>query len=316
MITSEQTEQSLESIESKQLADNEVADKALDEAQSKATKSNTTVTASEVVTGEADMSTKCSDDSQVDGKVTSEADSATDENADNKIKDVKQIIIYLSKQFPKCFTAEGEAQPLKIGIFRELAQRVEPEGLVSRTQLRQALRRYTSSWRYLKSIARGGERIDLDGVAGDKVEQDHIDHAKEELEQSKAKFEQSRKMLKDKKVYKKTQKETGESGKKQAKFSNGKQRAAGQSYVTSKTANAKDAKTSAKKSSRKHDKKAPAVELSPLTEQLNKPGTPVLVKLGQSPMPGVIQEVAKGTIHVQLNSGMVVKTTFEKIFLA
>lgn len=148
-------------------------------------------------------------------------------------------------------------------------------------------------------------------MKGDKVEQDHIDHAKKELEQSKAKFDQSRKMLKEKKIYKKSQKETGENSKKQAKFSNSKQRAAGHSYVTSKTSNGKG-----KKTDRKQDKKAPAADLSPLTEQMNKPGTPVLVKLGQSPMPGVIQEVAKDTIHVQLNSGMVVKTTFEKIFLA
>ena len=123
-------------------------------------------------------------------------------------------------------------------------------------------------------------------------------------------------MLKEKKIYKKSQKETGENSKKQAKFSNSKQRAAGQSYVTSKTSGSKGAKASTKKSGGKQDKKAAVADLSPLTEQLNKPGTPVLVKLGQSPMPGVIQEVAKDTIHVQLDSGMVVKTTFEKIFLA
>ena len=229
-----------------------------------------------------------------------------------KLKDAKQIIGYLAQQFPNCFTAEGEAKPLKIGIFKELADRVEPLGLVSRTQLRQALRRYTSSWRYLKSIARGGERIDLDGNAGDKVEQDHIDHAAKALEESKAKFEQSRKTLKEKKIYKKTQKETGANDGKQAKFNNSKKRNAGHSYVTSKSGAAKGGKNAKKAAERK----APAVELTPLTEQLNKPGTPVMVKFGQSPMPGVIKEVAKGVIHVELNSGMVVKTTFENIFVA
>jgi ProP effector len=224
-----------------------------------------------------------------------------------KFKDAKQIIAYLAEKFPKCFTAEGEVKPLKIGIFKDLAQRVEDEGVVSRTQLRQALRRYTSSWRYLKSIAKGGTRIDLDGEPGDAVEQDHIDHAAKALEESKAKFEKSRKSLKDKKTYKKPQKETGESGQKQAKLNSSKQRAAGQSYVTSKTGD--------KKSGRKPKNKV-AVELSPLTDLLNKPGTPVQVKFGQSPMPGVIKEVAKGVIHVQLDSGMVVKTTFENIFLA
>ena len=226
----------------------------------------------------------------------------------SKLKDVKQIIAYLAEQFPKCFTAEGEAKPLKIGIFRELAERVESQGVVSRTQLRQALRRYTSSWRYLKSIAKGGVRIDLDGNPGDKVEQDHIDHAAKALEESKAKFEASRKTLKDKKIYKKSQKDTGANSNKQTKFTNSKQRAAGQSYVTSKTSGKKGSKPAKKQP----EKKAPAVELTPLTEQLNTPGTQVMVKLGQSPVPGVIREVAKGAIHVELNSGMVVKTTFEK----
>jgi ProP effector len=229
-----------------------------------------------------------------------------------KLKDVKQIIVYLAKEFPNCFTSEGEAKPLKIGIFKELAERVEPEGVVSRTQLRQALRRYTSSWRYLKSIAKGGVRIDLDGKPGDKVEQDHIDHAAKALEESKAKFEASRKTLKDKKIYKKSQKETGENSSKQTKFNNSKQRAAGKSYVTSKAGGSKSGKSARKQP----EKKAPAVELSPLTDQLNKPGTQVMVKLGQSPVPGVIREVAKGVIHVELNSGMVVKTTFENIFVA
>ena len=277
MVSSEQTEQTLESVESAQLA---VSD------------------AIESIEG-----------TQEDK-----------DNVEHKIKDVKQIIVYLAEQFPKCFTAEGEAHPLKIGIFRELADRVEPQGVVSRTQLRQALRRYTSSWRYLKCIARGGQRIDLDGIAGDKVEQEHIDHAAKELEQSKAKFEQSRKMLKEKKIYKKSQKDTGENSKNRAKLSNSKQRAAGQSYVTSKVtgkpAGGKAGKPAGKKAATDAKTQAPAVDLSPLTEQLNKPGTSVLVKLGQSPMPGVIQEVSKGVIHVQLNSGMVVKTTFENIFLA
>ena len=63
-------------------------------------------------------------------------------------------------------------------------------------------------------------------------------------------------MLKEKKIYKKSQKETGENSKKQAKFSNSKQRAAGQSYVTSKTTGSQGAKASAKKSGGKQDKKA------------------------------------------------------------
>jgi ProP effector len=224
-----------------------------------------------------------------------------------KLTDVKQIIAFLAQRFPLCFTVEGEAKPLKVGIFKELAEQVGDEGIVSRTQLRQALRRYTSSWRYLKCVAKGGVRINLVGEPGDALETDHIEHAVKELEQSKAKFEKSRKAMKDKKIYKKSQKDTGENTPKQAKFNSSKQRI----------------DQSGKKPTSKVDKKADnkvkskAVELIPLSEQHNKTGTAVLVKFGQSPVPGVIKEVStKGEIHVQLNSGMVIKTKFENIFLA
>lgn len=233
-------------------------------------------------------------------------------DVENKLKDVKQIIAHLAQQFPKCFTLEGEAQPLKIGIFRELTERVKPDMMISRTQLRQALRRYTSSWRYLKSIARGGQRVDLDGVAGDKIEQEHIDFALKELEQIRLKFTQARKGLKQKKFNKKTQKETGVTSKSQAKFNHSKQRTSAHSYVTSKVKRDKNNEHS----TRQTEKNTSKINLLPLTEQLNKPGTQVLIKLGQTPLSGVIQKVAKGVIHVQLDSGMVVKTTFENIYLA
>jgi ProP effector len=226
--------------------------------------------------------------------------STTDTAAVEKLTDVKQIIAFLAEKFPQCFTVEGEAKPLKIGIFKDLADRVDEDGIVSRTQLRQALRRYTSSWRYLKCVAKGGVRIDLDGNQGEALESDHIEHAAKELEQSKARFEKSRKAIKDKKIYKKSHKETGENGKKQAKFKSSKQRS-GQT---------------GSKDDKKVEKSAKSVELLPLTEQMNKPGTQVLVKFGQSPMPGTIKEVSKGEIHVQLNSGMVIKTKFENVFLA
>lgn len=221
-----------------------------------------------------------------------------------KITDVKEIIALLAQKFPMCFSVEGEAKPLKIGIFKDLAERMGDEERVSRTQLRQALRRYTSSWRYLKCVAKGGVRFDLDGQQGEALENDHIEHAAKALEQSKARFEKKKKPVKEKKIYKKSQLDTGETGKKQAKFKGNKQRSA-QTGKKNDRADQEAEKQAAK-----------AKPLSPLTEDLNKPGTRVLVKFGQSPVPGTIKEVSKGDIHVQLNSGMVIKTRFENIFLA
>lgn len=37
-----------------------------------------------------------------------------------KLKNSKEVIAYIAECFPKCFTLEGEAKPLKIGIFRIL----------------------------------------------------------------------------------------------------------------------------------------------------------------------------------------------------
>lgn len=35
-----------------------------------------------------------------------------------KLNSSKEVITFLAERFPHCFSAEGEARPLKIGIFR------------------------------------------------------------------------------------------------------------------------------------------------------------------------------------------------------
>lgn len=35
-----------------------------------------------------------------------------------KLNSSKEVIAFLAERFPHCFSAEGEARPLKIGIFR------------------------------------------------------------------------------------------------------------------------------------------------------------------------------------------------------
>ena len=255
-----------------------------------------------------------------------EVNSASGDEADSaKLSDVKEIIAFLAEKFPKCFTVEGEAKPLKIGIFKELAEQVADDNVVSRTQLRQALRRYTSSWRYLKCVAKGGHRINLEGEPGEALEENHITHAAQALQESKARFEKSRKTLKDKKFYKKTQKETGETPTKQAKFNSSKHDSAA-SGVNKKSSSGKAAsngaanngKDTTKRSNKRDAKKVVSqpIELLPLSEAQKCEGTAVLVKFGQSPVPGVIQEVSKGDAHVQLNSGMVIKTKLENLFVS
>lgn len=110
-----------------------------------------------------------------------------------KLKNSKEVIAYIAECFPKCFTLEGEAKPLKIGIFQDLAERLSDDPKVSKTQLRAALRQYTSSWRYLHGVKPGAVRVDLDGNACGELEEEHVEHAKQALADSKAKVQARRK---------------------------------------------------------------------------------------------------------------------------
>jgi ProP effector len=119
-------------------------------------------------------------------------------NTTEKLKNSKEVIAYIAERFPLCFTLEGEAKPLKIGIFQDLAERLQDDEKVSKTQLRAALRQYTSSWRYLHGVKAGANRVDLDGNACGELEAEHIEHAQTELAESKARAAARRKEQADK----------------------------------------------------------------------------------------------------------------------
>ncbi|HDV5645735.1 TPA: RNA chaperone ProQ, partial [Vibrio cholerae] len=110
-----------------------------------------------------------------------------------KLKNSKEVIAYIAECFPNCFTLEGEAKPLKIGIFQDLADRLNDDPKVSKTQLRAALRQYTSSWRYLHGVKPGATRVDLDGNPCGELEEQHVEHAQAALAESKARVEARRK---------------------------------------------------------------------------------------------------------------------------
>ena len=95
-----------------------------------------------------------------------------------KFLNSKEVIGFLVEQFPACFSIKGDAKPLKIGIFQDLATRLENEERVSKTLLRSSLRHYTNSWRYLHCIKKGSQRVDLDGKDVAVIEDEHVEHAK------------------------------------------------------------------------------------------------------------------------------------------
>lgn len=205
-----------------------------------------------------------------------------------KFSNSKEVIGFLIEQFPACFSNKGDAKPLKIGIFQDLAERLENEERVSKTLLRSSLRHYTNSWRYLHSIKKGAHRIDLDGKEVAAIEDEHVEHAKKQLDESKAKVAEKRK----------EQKTTGVDVKKSYK-----KKEAPKFKPTSKV-----------------DKKEQTKVKQPPAERLEQQhivtGTAVTVKIGKSPMPATITDVSKDGIQVQLDTGMVVKVQLENLRLA
>ncbi len=206
-----------------------------------------------------------------------------------KFSNSKEVIAFLVESFPKCFTLEGEAKPLKIGIFQELSERLKDDERVSKTLLRSSLRHYTNSWRYLHSVKEGASRIGLDGQKDAEIEKEHAEHALQQLNESKAKAaekrkEQKAKLATEKKSYKNKATNSGKSPTKGTKLQKPK------------------------------PNKLPAPEKLSETDMVV--GTQVTVKIGKSPMPATITECTKGEISVQLDTGMVVKVQADKLRLA
>ena len=110
-----------------------------------------------------------------------------------KLTNTKDIIAYLVEKFPLCFILEGEAKPLKIGLFQDLAEALQDDERVSKTQLRQALRQYTSNWRYLHGCREGAVRVDLQGNPAGVLEAEHVTHAAQQLADAKARVAEKRK---------------------------------------------------------------------------------------------------------------------------
>ncbi|WP_418642231.1 RNA chaperone ProQ [Vibrio chaetopteri] len=198
-----------------------------------------------------------------------------------KLKNSKEIIAYIAECFPKCFTVEGEAKPLKIGIFQDLAERLKDDEKVSKTQLRAALRQYTSSWRYLHGVKPGAVRVDLDGNDCGVLEEEHVEHAKATLAESKAKVAARRKEQAQK---------AREEGKAKPKAK--KPQGARKPQTTKKTA-----------------KVSKPVETRALNADEMIIGKQVNVNMGKGNMAATIVEINKEDVRVQLINGlqMVVK---------
>lgn len=209
-----------------------------------------------------------------------------------KLNSSKEVIAFLAESFPQCFCIEGEAKPLKIGIFQDIVERVPEESQISKTRLRSALRLYTSSWRYLHGIKAGATRVDLDGNACGQLDEQHVEHARKQLEEAKARVQAHRAQQRARKA------EAGDTSDETRKPRKAAPR---------KAANG-DAPRKSRDNAKKSSSPRPATAAAPLKAVTDtsvlQTGQAVKVKAGQNAMDATVLEVAKEGVRVQLSSGL------------
>jgi ProP effector len=216
------------------------------------------------------------------------------ENQSNKAQAIENTLKLLTETFPDCFTINGEAKPLKIGIFQDLAERFADSESVSKTQLRVALRRYTSGWRYLESVKTGVDRVDLDGNSAGIVSEEHAAHAAEQVQESKKRAAERRKQ------------------RQLAKQSKQSKKPAETQEAKSKPASVKTvAKKGTKNTARPPKEKEPALQDASIASlSVNQS---VVMNLGTRPVKGTVVDINKGEVHVRLTTGMVLKVQPEHL---
>ncbi len=241
------------------------------------------------------MQSEINTEAKNDVETETNTDVVTVSETEIKRTSTKEIITYLTEKFPACFSIKGPVKPLKVGIFQDLAEKLGDDETVSKTRLRQALRHYTSSWRYLKAIKLDVFRVDIDGNDVAKIDEEQANYASKTLKESQEKFGNK----------KDTDKNTNKPYK-------GKQGEAKQGQAQ------KPSKFKAVKAKSATVKKTPVKEsapLKPVESATVKVGSQVKVQLGNTPMNASITEISGNDISVQLDSGMVIKTKMQNIYL-
>ncbi|QQK72363.1 RNA chaperone ProQ [Pectobacterium versatile] len=236
-----------------------------------------------------------------------------------KLNSSKEVIAFLAERFPLCFTTEGETRPLKIGIFQDLVERVPESDNVSKTQLRSALRLYTSSWRYLYGVKLGAQRVDLDGNPCGELEQQHVDHARKQLEEAKARVQAQRAEQQAKK-----REAAGESAEAARTPRPAQKRAprrdasnnASQNRTSQNSAPRKSRQPSSgqSQSSSQQSANAQSRQAKPASNEPQRVavtdvsklqiGQEIKVRAGKDAMDATVLEIAKGEVRVQLASGL------------
>lgn len=212
-----------------------------------------------------------------------------------KLSNNKEIIAYLAEKFPLCFSLEGEAKPIKVGLFQDLAEALKDDPKVSKTQLRHALRQYTSNWRYLHGCKEGAVRVDLQGNPAGVLDQQHVEHAAQQLAEAKAKVAEKR--AAEKAANPKANKKPSSPRKTDNKSHS---KSVKKPFVKN---------NAAKTNSEKVKPVLNAIEFDTLQK-----GSKVKVKVGENAKNAVVLEVVKDSARVELDNGLVISVTPDRLF--
>lgn len=211
-----------------------------------------------------------------------------------KLNSSKEVIAFLAERFPQCFSAEGEARPLKVGIFQDLVERVGGEMNLSKTQLRAALRLYTSSWRYLYGVKPGAVRVDLDGNPCGELEEQHVAHARQQLEEAKARVQAQREAQQAKR------REAAAAAGQPEEGARRERKPRPQSQARRKEgAEQRKPRPAAVAKAPREERHTPVSDVSVLSV-----GQALKVKAGNNAMDATVLEITKDGVRVQLTSGM------------
>ena len=98
--------------------------------------------------------------------------------------DQKRVIAetqqWLFETFPKCFRG-NRGLPLKIGILKDIFDKLPSDNSISRLQIRRTLKFYTNHPLYQKALTCKSERVDLEGNVVGEVNEEHKDMAEKAL---------------------------------------------------------------------------------------------------------------------------------------
>lgn len=212
----------------------------------------------------------------------------------------KEVIAYLAEKFPLCFSVEGTAKPLKIGLFQELATALENDEKVSKTALRQALRSYTMGWRYLEACVTDAVRVDLAGNPAGTVDAMQAEHAAQSLAEAKAAYaarRQAERKANQQNIKPKTREVREQNSQKRVEVK-AKRKPQNVTVVVKKS----------------RVEKIDIEQLIPLAIENVTKGQKIKVKIGSHAQNATVLDIERQAVRVQLVSGLTMNVSADKLF--